>query len=80
MDLLLPFLFLSPAILLILVVGDFPFHQPFLYQQWSGFAINPWAIFIGVLCAMIAIGLGQWSAYQVYTRRKRDLAEGKTTW
>jgi uncharacterized membrane protein YhhN len=76
----LPFVFLSPAVLLVLLAGGFPFHQLFVFVPGVGFLIDPWAIFIGVLCAMVAIGLGQWFAYQVYTRRKRELAEGRTTW
>jgi hypothetical protein len=80
LDLLLPFVFLSPAVLLVLLAGGFPFHQLFVFVPGVGFLIDPWAIFIGVLCAMVAIGLGQWAAYQVYTRRRRDLAEGRTTW
>lgn len=80
LDLLLPFIFLSPAVLLVLLSGGFPFRQLFVFVPGVGFLIDPWMIFIGVLGAMIAIGWGQWAAYQVYTRRRRDLAEGRTTW
>lgn len=75
-----PFVFLTPAVLLVLLSGGFPFHQLFVFVPGVGFLIDPLAIFIGVLCAMVAIGGGQWFAYQVYTSRKRELAEGRTTW